>query len=149
MATTDTRRRIVNYVSLLCAAKNSNLECNDNWRIPSDFKYVILSAKRADILKEYTWPYLKECGIPNNRIWIVVQNPECYREYKAAGFPEESLVQVSATCYADAFNRVFAPDRSEESPLIAHNEVCVQMDDDIVGLCSVGRQSQEKMEDLR
>ena len=44
MAETDTRRRIANYVSLLCVAKHSNLECNAAWKIPSDFKYVIFSA---------------------------------------------------------------------------------------------------------
>ena len=109
--------------------------------MPSNFKYVILSARKPDILKENTWPYLKECGVPDQRIMIVVQNLDDYQDYRAAGFPEQCLVQIKASNYAEAFNRVFAPTHPGNPPLVAINEICVQMDDDIIGLLSVGRQS--------
>ena len=71
---------------------------------------------------------------------VVVQNPECYRAYKAAGIPIESLVEINTSGYVDAFNRVFAPQVEAEEPLIAFTEVCVNMDDDICSLLTVGRQ---------
>ena len=65
----------------------------------------------------HTWSYLKKCGIPDSRIIVVVQNPECYRAYKAAGIPIESLVEVNTSGYVDAFNRAFAPQSDGEKPL--------------------------------
>eukprot|EP00927_Polykrikos_kofoidii_P045739 TRINITY_DN39820_c0_g1_i1.p1 TRINITY_DN39820_c0_g1~~TRINITY_DN39820_c0_g1_i1.p1 ORF type:complete len:595 (+),score=43.77 TRINITY_DN39820_c0_g1_i1:57-1841(+) len=128
----DARSCIAHYVGILCAHRA-------RFAMPRKFRYVILSYKRAAILKKYTWAYLKKCGIPDERILIVVQNPQCYREYKAAGFPDVSVVEISTSGYVAAFNRVFAPS-SKYTPLVDIDEFCVQMDDDVIGLLSVGRQ---------
>ena len=46
------------------------------WDIPDDFKYLILSYGRPKVLRKNAWAYLKECGIPNKRITVEVQNEQ-------------------------------------------------------------------------
>ena len=140
MGFSNERRRIAHYGGILCAAKKIHPDHPLGWPVKSDFKYVILSYKKAATLMSHTWSYLKICRIPDSRIMVVVQNPECYRAYRDAGIPIESLVEINTSGYVDAFNRVFAPQVEDEEPLIAFNEVCVNMDDDICSLLTVGRQ---------
>ena len=140
MGFSNERRRIAHYAGILCAAKKIHPDHPLDWPVKSDFKYVILSYKKAATLMSHTWSYLKICRIPDSRIMVVVQNPECYRAYRDAGIPIESLVEINTSGYVDAFNRVFAPQVEDEEPLIAFNEVCVNMDDDICSLLTVGRQ---------
>lgn len=140
MVFSSERRRIAHYGGILCAAKKIKDDHPVSWTVPSDFKYVVLSYRKAAVLKTHTWAYLKNCGIPDARIMVVVQNPDCYQAYKAAGIPEGSLVEISTSGYVDAFNRVFAPQGDANLPLVGMNEVCVNMDDDICGLVAVGRQ---------
>ena len=71
----------------------------------------------ATTLMSHTWTYLKKCRIPDSRIIVVVQNPECYRAYKAADIPIESLVEVNTSGYVNALNRAFAPQSDGEKPL--------------------------------
>ena len=50
------------------------------WEPPQDFRVVVLSYRRAEIFRSYTYRYLKHCGIPDSRIQEVGTTICCHSQ---------------------------------------------------------------------